>query len=180
VGLRKIDREDAGLRIIRPQKQTPSTADEHDEGPSLAREEDPYIPELDGKNRQAICLGHDWNQSPRYGKNKITLYVHFEIIEGQYQGTRVWEAFEFEWDEEKQRPKPKSPRSKYADEYRIANGGPALRRERMSPQRFKGSVFVVELATVTHGRCGKKHHKLNRYTKVRRIVDIVTEPKPMP
>ena len=95
----------------------------------------PYIP--DGKY-EAQCIDVELSN---YRGSQKKLYLHFKIIEGPHQGTKLFEVCNYY---------ERVPRgSKYYKQWPIANGGLPTKSDSMSPKVFLNKIFRVEVRTVT-------------------------------
>jgi len=67
-------------------------------------------------------------------------------------------------------PKPPGPRSRYYQEWTIANGARPKRKDRMSPNVFLGKFFLVRVGWVHEKQYdGRAHTEHTRYSLVREI-----------
>ncbi|MFA5811061.1 MAG: hypothetical protein WC956_01860 [bacterium] len=96
-----------------------------------------YIPE---GVYEAVYVGYDGPVAV-FGPNERRLYLHWEIVtHGPYLGTRLFQSFKhyYKW----------GPQSNYYQCWSLAAGRRPRARTRMSPEVFKGKVFLAEVVTV--------------------------------
>ncbi len=100
-------------------------------------------------------------------KARKKLFLHFKLT--AYDDVELWCAMNY--------PERPTPATKYYRAWVIANDGPPKRRERMSPKRFKGSVFHVRCETVRRDFRGRELPPPLLYTVVREIVALEVQGK---
>ncbi len=98
-----------------------------------------------------------------YLSGERKLYVHYRIIDGEYQGTELFCSYNFNY-----RAFPKG--SKYYTDWSIANEGRPTRRDKMSPNIFRNKIFCVKVrdAEPKYGD-GKPKPEMFHYSVVDRI-----------
>lgn len=113
----------------------------------------------------AVCIKVE---KSRYLGSEKRLYVHFQIVDGEYQETQLFETFNINYQSFPRR-------SKYYTDWSIANGGLPKRRDRMSPKIFLKKVFRVKVRDVKPlYEDGKAKPEMFKYSVVDRIVEKVT------
>lgn len=95
----------------------------------------PRIPEGD---YEAVCFKAE---SKPYRGSEKRLYLHFEIIDGPYQGTKLFATYNVKY-------KSFPIASKYYTDWSIANEALPRRRDRMSATVFKDKLFHVKVRDV--------------------------------
>lgn len=69
------------------------------------------------------------------------LYLNYVILEGPHKGTKLYEAINFIYSKF-------GPRTKYYNDWTIANGERPGKNTVMDPSIFEGKVFIVKVRTV--------------------------------
>jgi hypothetical protein len=99
-----------------------------------------YYPLLPNGTYIAQCVGFDINES--YGGRSRKIYLHFKIIEGSHQKSKLFMAFNY----------PKNckftPGRKYWQYWVLVHGRIPSRNAAMSPRIFKNKVFKIKTRTV--------------------------------
>lgn len=104
-----------------------------------------------------------WSKSEFYGNKKI--YLWFQIIHGQYQGTKIFMPFNLH----------KSIRRgcKYYAAWVLANGGIKPKaNNRLSPKVFENKVFSIKTRTVIKGRKQESLDSDEKYSVVDELIGI--------
>lgn len=83
---------------------------------------------------EAVCIKKDISI---YLGSEKKLYLHFQIIEGNHQGVKLFAAYKYY--------KPFPTGSKYYTDWSIANSGLPRRRDKMSPRVFLNKLFLVRV-----------------------------------
>lgn len=122
----------------------------------------PLIPEGE---YEAACVKHEHS---RYLAKEKRLYLHYQIISGEFEATKLFQAFNYNY-------KSFSRASKYYVEWSLANKALPRRRDKMSPRVFLNKAFKVKVVTVKpkHGD-GTVKPEMFHYSKVDRIIEVLT------
>ena len=129
--------------------------------PTATENPRPLVPE---QQCEATCVAHKITFQKLYNRNVLVLT--FQLLDEQYPGVRL------------QRYLPVSKRagrsSAYYREWVIANAGILPRRgDRLSPKKFHGKLFRVEVKTVRSGWHGRPLPETLCYSKVAAVLELL-------
>jgi hypothetical protein len=95
------------------------------------------------------------------------LFLHFKIIEGEYRGTKLFQAFNMRYD------LTVSSGSKYYKTWCMVNNWQKpTRNAKLSPRLFKNKIFRVRTRTVKPQHNGKPMPEEFWYSVVDEIVEV--------
>ena len=124
------------------------------------------LPRIPEGEYEAVCIRAE---KSRYLKDDKRLYLHFQIINGEYEGTRLYEVFNINY---KSFPKG----CKYYTDWSISNGGLPSRRDKMSSRIFLQKVFMIKVRDATPKYSdGTPKPMMFHYSVVDRITERITE-----
>lgn len=122
------------------------------------------LPRIPEGEYEAVCFKVEVS---RYLGSEKKLYVHFRIINGEYQGTELFETLNFNY---KSFPRG----SKYYTDWSIANGKLPIRKDKMSPKVFKEKAFLVKVRDVKpKHEDGTTKPEIFWYSVIDRIIEKV-------
>lgn len=127
----------------------------------LGAKEDP-LPQIPAGDYEAVCVKTE--RSDYLGKEK-RLYIHFQIIDGEYIGTKLYAVYNIKY-------KVFSTATKYYTDWSIANGALPKRRDRMTAKVFKDKPFLVKVRdTAPKYEDGTLKPKMFRRSIIDRIIE---------
>ncbi len=123
------------------------------------------LPRIPEGEYEAVCFKVE---SKPYRGSEKRLYLHFKIVDGTNQGTKLFATYNIKY---KSFPRA----SKYYTDWSIANGSLPKRRDRMPGMVFKEKLFCVKVrdARPTYDD-GTIKPDMFRYSVVDRIIEILS------
>ena len=148
-----------GMEQQIPEPQEPSQGE--DWAPTAKENPRPLVPEAE---YEAMCVrqGRTFHKLFKRGVLALT----FEIFEGPQQGTQLQRFYALS--------KNAGRGSAYFQEWTLANNDVApLRGDRLSPKKFHGKLFRVQVTTVRTGWHGRSLPESLKYSKVAAILGLL-------
>lgn len=126
---------------------------------------DNYWPLLPNGVYQAQCINYN---TRRFGVNTKKLFVWFKIIEGKYEGEKLFMVFNMPPDGKL------TPGYKYYNTWAMVNGWQKpSRNAKMSPRIFKNKIFRIQTRTVKRKHNDKEMPDSFNYSVVDRILEVI-------